>query len=141
MSTPATAEDVLSLLLDEVWDLQEAIAELERRRDDLRDGILAACRTRSIDRLAHARGTLRVERYASYKVAHPSAILPTLRALGWEDRTLQVKGRVLHALAAKRPDLAAHFSSAFPEVRHEVLSLTPLKATRARKPPPSRPRS
>lgn len=126
MPAPATrADDVLSLLLDEVWDVQEAIAELERRRDALRDQLLRACRAQDTDRVDDARGALRISRYASYKVARPSTILEMLESLDWEDQVLQVKGRALHKLAATREDVRAELAKAFPEVQHEVLTLTP----------------
>lgn len=118
-------EELLALILDEVWDLTEAIDELERRRAKLRDHLLNACKGASVDRWRHPRGALRIDRYSSYKVLRPSEILAILDMLGWHDKVLQVKGRVLHELASQRPDSQALFSNTYAETKHEVLVLTP----------------
>lgn len=124
----ARADEILALMLDETWDLTETLRTIEDRRDKLRDAILSLCRKRGMDRFQHTRGTLRVDRYASYKVGRASEVLHALEGLGWVDDALQVKGRALHALAAQRPDTREHFGARFPEVRHEVLVLTPRRA-------------
>lgn len=130
MLRPSRSEDLLETMLDEVWDLNEAIGELERRRGALRDHILAECQARGLDRMRHARGSLRVDRYRSYKVARATAVLPHLHGLGWEDEVLQIKGRVLHRLAAKRASTRAIFGDLCRETEHHVLVLTPAERRR-----------
>lgn len=124
----ARADEILALMLEETWDLTETLRAIESRRDALRNAILSLCRKRGMDRFQHARGTLRIDRYASYKVGRASEVLQALEGLGWVDDVLQVKGRALHARAAERQDTRAHFGARFPEVRHEVLVLTPRRA-------------
>lgn len=131
---PPRAEELLGLMLDEVWDLTEAIDGLEERRARLRDAILKATRASGVERHRHARGALRIDRYQSYRVARPTRILPYLKLWGWEDQALQVKGRALRQLAAERPEVARFLDDILPVVRHEVLVLSPdRKRARARR--------
>lgn len=129
MLAPRT-QDVLGLLLDEVWDLNDSIDELERRRARLRDHIADICRRASATRWQHPRGNVRVDRYGSYKVARPTAVLPQIQNLGWEDQVLQIKGRALYKLAAERPNTRALFAEHCRETQHDVLVLTPTKRRR-----------
>lgn len=58
----------------------------------------------------------------SYKVERPGAVLPLLRARGWEDDVLSVTGRALHKLAQAHPDVVAALAS-FPQRETEALAL------------------
>lgn len=128
MPTPAPKpDDTLALLLDEVWDLNEAIEDLERRRERIRDHILSACRASRTDRLHHVRGALRIDRYESYKVTGSADVLRIVQDLRWEDKVLAVKGRALYQEAQKHPTARALFSALCREVQHEVLVLSPTR--------------
>lgn len=130
MTLRAGDEEMLKLVVDEAWDLTEAIGELERRREKLRDVVLEICRDASVSRWTHARGNIRLDRYKSYKVARPTLVLPQLDALGWHDDVLSVKGRALHKLAQPLPGVRSLLDGMFPEVQHEVLVMTPTKRRR-----------
>lgn len=121
------ADHILGLIVEETWDVSEAIEELERRRGKLRDTVLDLCRARGASRWTHPRGAIRVERYASYKVKRAGEVLDVLRTLGWEDRVLDVDGRALHALAKERSEVATLLSQNYAEVQHEVLVMTPAR--------------
>lgn len=121
----AHEEDALGMMLDELWDLQEALQELEARREKLRAAVLDACRRRGTTQEKTARGTLKIDRYLSYVVPQPSAIVDVLRTLRWEDEVLSVRGRALYKSAQARLDTRAYFDAALATKQHEVLVLTP----------------
>ena len=127
MPLAAPEEEVLSLIVDEVWDLTAAIDELERRRKKLRDAILDLCRKRSVSRWAHTGGALRIDQYVSYRAPRPSLVMPLLRERGWEDATLTVRGRPLHELAQRDADAGEWLRARLAEQRHEVLVMTPAR--------------
>lgn len=116
---------MMGLLLDEIWDLGDAIDELERRRSALRDQLLRLCRESGIERALHERGRLRIDRYASYRVEKPTELLRQLEFLPWHDAVLQVNGRALHKLASQHEPVRAAFDARWPTTQHEVLVLTP----------------
>lgn len=118
-------EDALEMMLDELWDLQEALQELEVRREKLRAAVLQICQRRGTTVEKMLRGTLKVDRYLSYVVPQPSAIIDVLRTLRWEDDVLQVRGRALYKAAQARLDTRAYFDAALATKQHEVLVLTP----------------
>lgn len=121
----AHEEDALALMVDELFDLQEAIHELEARREKLRTAVLAACRRTGAARGTFPRGTLMVQRYQSYEPPRPSSVVDVLRTLRWEDDVLSVKGRALYKMAQSRLDTRAYFDAAFATREHETLVLTP----------------
>lgn len=124
-------EAVLSLILSEIWDLTAAIEELERRRDKLRDHALDLCRRGPIARYDHPRGSLKVERYLSYRVGKPSLLMPLLQHRGWEDLALTARGRSLHKLTARDPEARQWLTEhGVIEQRHETLVLTPKRGAR-----------
>jgi len=126
MSSLAPDQEVtLAVIFDEVRDLNEAIDELERRREKLRAHILATCRDAGIDRWRSARGALRIDRYASYKVSRPSEVLAIVQRMGWQAEALAIKGRALHRLAAGQAAARAELSPYVKEVKHEILVLSP----------------
>lgn len=122
-STPRP-DGILSLLLDEIFDLNDAIDELERRRAKQRNRVLDLCREARLDRSRHPRGTLRIDRYASYKITRAAGILPLIHRLGWEDDVLSVRGRRLHQLARHSEQAQAEIAAFAREVQHEALVLT-----------------
>lgn len=124
----AHEDDALALMVDEIWDLQEALHELEARRSKLRAGVLAACRSARIDHATFPRGTLKVTRHLSYEAPQPSAVVDVLRTLHWEDDVLSVNGRKLHRRAQARSDTRAYFDGSLVTREHEVLVLTPRRA-------------
>jgi hypothetical protein len=119
---PAATDGSMNALLDEAWDLQEAIEELEARREKVRAAILTLCGATKVDRWRHARGSVSLQRYASYKVARPSTVLDALVLRGWQDDVLQVKGRALYGLANDRGVVPEAFAG-LPRVDHTVLTL------------------
>ena len=124
-------EEMLGLVVDEIWDLTSAMQELERRRDKLRDHVADVCRLRGIDRWKHARGTLRIDKYRSYTVKKVDEFVPYAQMLGWTRETLAVKGRALHKLAQADPKARILFDQMYPVVEHETLVMTPTKVARA----------
>ena len=120
-------DEALALALEEVWDLNEAIAELEARREKLRAAILRTCRARGIDRWTHARGALRIQRYMAYKIEKPSRVLEIVTARGWTDEALSVRGRSLYKLALKDDAARRDLALAGHAVEHESLVLTAKK--------------
>lgn len=115
-------ERALAHLTGELVDVDGALDELERHREKLSAAVLAICRGAGILRWGHPRATLNISRYMSYKVERPGAVLPLLRARGWEDVVLSVKGRALHKLAQAHPDVVAALAS-FPQREKEALAL------------------
>src|SRR5437016_5840109 len=88
---------MLSLILDEYFDLQAAIDELEARREKLRAGILRECaRERGFD---HPRGRVRISRYESFDADRTGPLIPILEREGWVEDVLSVRGRQLYKLA------------------------------------------
>lgn len=132
MSFEPRREEVLSLMLEEVWDLTEAIQELERRRDKLRDTILRSCRDSKVDRYLHAGGALRIDRYRTFEIKEPSRVLSLLDQRGWVDDVLSVKGRALFKQAEKEPATLAYLRLYHREIEKEILVLSPRRIPKMR---------
>lgn len=123
-SLPPDDERALGLLAEEIFDLAAAIDELDRRREKLRAAVLQLCRASNVRRWEHARGTISISRYASYKIDRASSVLALVQGKGWEDDVLSVKGRALHKLAQGRPEVLAALAP-YPKVERETLTMMP----------------
>lgn len=118
-------EGVLSLALEEYFDLVDAMDELERRREKLRNVVLAELRGALVTRMPHPRGSLRIDRYASYEVPSPSRVVPLLVDLAWVDEVVRIDGRTLYKMAKHDADVQMALRGAVRVREHEVLVITP----------------
>lgn len=118
----------LSLILDEYFDLHEAIDELERRRERLRQFAWRELEAMGLRRLAHPRGSIRLQEYRAIQPRRVSDVLPVLEREGWIDLVLRAQGPTLHK-AAIEPDVRRELLAVAEEVRKDVLLIAPKRGS------------
>lgn len=121
-------QGVFELLLDEYFDVDDALRTLEARREKLRNAILAEMRGGAMNRIDHPRGRVDIRRHHAFTGLTPTRVLPVVGAREWWDDAFSVNGRALHRLALKdasaMDELAAMGAKA---VRKETLYIVPHK--------------
>ncbi|MFA5863018.1 MAG: hypothetical protein WDA16_15105 [Candidatus Thermoplasmatota archaeon] len=112
-------ESPLPLLVDELFDVEDAIRELERRKEKLRAGILDELRRTALGGIESRRGSVALQAYSSFKGLRASQVLPFVMERGWTDDALFVNGRGIHKLASPFPAVMDVLRSSGDEHHHE----------------------
>ncbi|MEA3199038.1 MAG: hypothetical protein QOE90_466 [Thermoplasmata archaeon] len=95
--------EALPLLVEELFDVEDAIRDLESRKETLRAAIRDALAQEKLGGIQLARGSISTQTLASFRGLKPSMVLPLAAERGWVDEALQVNGRGLHRVASPLP--------------------------------------
>src|SRR5438128_12614889 len=95
--------DALPLLVEELFDVEDAIRDLETRKETLRAAIRGELAKEQLGGIKLARGSISTQTAASFRGLKASTVLPLATEHGWIDDALSVNGRGLHRVASPLP--------------------------------------